>query len=61
MERGFIAWEPGELTRITDEGVWARRCEWFVLCENVATHLEPHPILGEVPACDRCVQIGRTS
>ena len=34
-------------------------CEWFLRCTNEATHLEPHPILGEVPACDRCVKIGR--
>lgn len=29
-------------------------CEWFLLCENTATSLEPHPVLGEVPVCDRC-------
>lgn len=29
-------------------------CEWFALCTNVATGYEPHPILGEVPICDRC-------
>lgn len=31
-----------------------RRCEWFALCENEATHDEPHPVLGSVPCCDRC-------
>lgn len=34
-------------------------CEWFALCTNAATHDEPHPILGPVPACDRCPTIGR--
>jgi len=31
-----------------------RRCEWFLLCKNQATKTEPHPILGEVPICERC-------
>ena len=29
-------------------------CKWFLLCENSATGTTPHPILGEVPTCDRC-------
>lgn len=29
-------------------------CEWFALCENDATTTEPHPILGDVPICERC-------
>lgn len=29
-------------------------CEWFALCDNPATGTEPHPILGDVPICDRC-------
>ena len=29
-------------------------CAWFLLCANVATTTEPHPILGNVPICDRC-------
>jgi hypothetical protein len=33
-------------------------CEWFAGCGNAATHMEPHPILGQVPACDRCPTIG---
>lgn len=36
-------------------------CEWFAMCTNEATHEEPHPILGNVPCCDRCSQIGRLS
>lgn len=34
-------------------------CRWFVNCDNYATHAEPHPTLGSVPACDRCPDIGR--
>lgn len=29
-------------------------CRWFLLCENVATGVQDHPILGDVPICDRC-------
>jgi hypothetical protein len=29
-------------------------CEWFALCDHEATSLMPHPILGEVPICERC-------
>lgn len=36
-----------------------RRCKWFTLCRNDATHLEPHTVYGQVPCCDRCAQIGR--
>ncbi len=35
-------------------------CRWFARCRNYATHAEPHPILGSVPACDRCPNIGKT-
>lgn len=29
-------------------------CEWFALCDHDATKYRPHPVLGEVPICDRC-------
>lgn len=29
-------------------------CQWFVLCDRTATVAVDHPILGSVPACDRC-------
>ena len=32
------------------------RCEWFALCPNEATTTVSHPILGDVPVCDRCVE-----
>lgn len=31
-----------------------RMCQWFVMCGNEATHTRHHPILGDVPICDRC-------
>ena len=30
-------------------------CEWFALCDHPATLLVAHPILGDVPTCERCV------
>lgn len=29
-------------------------CQWYLLCTNEATLLEPHPILKQVPICQRC-------
>lgn len=29
-------------------------CKWYLNCKNVATTTAPHPILGDVPCCDRC-------
>lgn len=29
-------------------------CQWFAYCENKATTTRPHPVLGDVPICDRC-------
>jgi hypothetical protein len=29
-------------------------CAWFAYCENPATGVTPHPVLGDVPTCDRC-------
>lgn len=31
------------------------RCEWFALCTNEAETEHPHPILGAVPICARCL------
>lgn len=31
-----------------------RFCEWYARCDNAATGTVTHPILGEVPICDRC-------
>lgn len=29
-------------------------CEWFALCENTADGVVSHPVLGDVPTCQRC-------
>lgn len=34
--------------------LYGQACEWFRLCANVATGTQSHPILGDVPICDRC-------
>ena len=30
------------------------RCQWFARCDNEATTVREHPILVEVPICERC-------
>ena len=34
--------------------VFAEKCQWFALCENPPTTTLPHPVLGNVPCCNRC-------
>lgn len=29
-------------------------CGWFAACDNISTGAMAHPILGDVPICDRC-------
>jgi hypothetical protein len=29
-------------------------CGWFLRCTTQATKFRAHPVLGEVPICDRC-------
>jgi hypothetical protein len=29
-------------------------CEWFALCTNQAAGVVEHPVLGQVPTCQRC-------
>lgn len=29
-------------------------CQWWLLCDNLATTTRTHPILGEVPICKSC-------
>lgn len=33
----------------------ATTCEWFALCDNPATNIVSHPILGPLRVCDTCV------
>lgn len=32
------------------------KCQWFALCDNEAMAIVAHPILEQVPACERCIQ-----
>lgn len=32
----------------------APTCQWFARCDRPATGTTAHPILGQVPTCDRC-------
>lgn len=43
----------GSLAEAADHG-YTFTCEWFARCQRNATTLEPHPVLGAVPTCDRC-------
>lgn len=29
-------------------------CQWFALCDNPAMTTLAHPVLGDVPICNRC-------
>lgn len=29
-------------------------CHWFLNCTRDARNMTPHPVLGELPTCDRC-------
>ena len=31
-------------------------CQWFLGCRNQAVGTKSHPILGEVPICERCLK-----
>ena len=31
-------------------------CEWFALCTKPAAGTVAHPILGDVPICERCAE-----
>jgi hypothetical protein len=37
-------------------GVWysVPVCQWFALCDNEAVGTVGHPVLGDVPTCQRC-------
>lgn len=35
----------------------AKQCKWFALCQHPAVSVLPHPVLGEVPVCDRCIDM----
>lgn len=51
----FGAWHPGQVEGCPKcPSDSAGRCQWWALCENPATGTMAHPVLGQVPICDRC-------
>lgn len=38
----------------SDSGIGALICEWFAMCDNTATVIVTHPVLGRVPTCEAC-------
>jgi hypothetical protein len=32
-------------------------CCWWLMCENNTSKTIEHPVLGDVPICDRCLTI----
>lgn len=49
--RETLTFEPGALEAVELAG---EQCRWFALCDNQATTTRSHPILRDVPICDRC-------
>lgn len=35
-------------------------CAWFALCTREAVTTVPHPVLGDVPCCQRCADFARS-
>ena len=48
---GYVG-EDGVVVLEVEEG---EPCRWFVLCDQYADVYVPHPILGNVPTCNLCV------
>lgn len=47
---------------VETEGAWIDyTCQWFAGCENVATAILPHPILGPVNVCKRCADFAQAT
>ena len=32
-------------------------CGWFARCDRPANGVQPHPILGDIPSCQRCADV----
>lgn len=46
-----VVWDDGEPFDTSDD---LGTCAWYLKCDNAATHTQSHPVLGDVPICDRC-------
>lgn len=40
--------------RVVDAANNEAVCAWFAICTNPANGLRSHPVLGDVPTCQRC-------
>jgi hypothetical protein len=58
FEEGDKAHAPYKPTRRLVGGIWREfpvdGCRWFAGCKRAATGTTPHPVLGDVPTCDKC-------
>lgn len=52
LDFGFDPFENTQLGKALK--IEPELCKWFALCDHPATSRQPHPILGEVPICNRC-------
>ena len=55
MTYNILTDDPAKRAAIV-ERIEAGVCMWFAACDNPATGTTPHPILGDVPTCDRCAE-----
>lgn len=44
--------DDGDLYDMADGAVVG--CHWFARCDRPARQITPHPVLGDLPTCDRC-------
>lgn len=51
----YLTQEKGRVMYPVEDGTLRPApCMWFALCDKMAVTTEPHPILGNVPICERC-------
>jgi hypothetical protein len=43
-----------DMKQLITEKLEEGKCKWFLRCTNDAVTTEKHPILGDVPICQRC-------
>lgn len=58
LNGGIVLLEQGDgevLYPVEGGGMEAAPCMWFALCDRPAVVTEPHPVLGDVPICQRCL------